>query len=265
MMRHTDVESKAQHDGNDFRHQLTNVYLSFFAVWFAMAERSGLMGPLLVRGMIPFTASLAFSVAILVFIIELHRDIERLGILVVGFVTCGICLIAQIVCTKKAIVVGYVAGVVLLVLVVFLIIRSCCSKKPGLLILLAAGFFGFITFECTYILFCNNTLLFIISEVIMFIILNVSIITECNQKDMCINRPDEAMSQMKNTARRRGLTAREGEVVALLVRGYPLPAVCRRLGIALRTGETHVKNIYRKLNIHSREELIDLFVRNQKL
>ena len=77
--------------------------------------------------------------------------------------------------------------------------------------------------------------------------------------------PDEAMSQMKNTARRRGLTAREGEVVALLVRGYPLPAVCRRLGIALRTGETHVKNIYRKLNIHSREELIDLFVRNQKL
>lgn len=59
-------------------------------------------------------------------------------------------------------------------------------------------------------------------------------------------------------ARAKGLTPRESEVFALLARGRSIPYVRDALIISRETAATHAKHIYAKLDVHSRQELIDL-------
>ena len=47
------------------------------------------------------------------------------------------------------------------------------------------------------------------------------------------------------------LTLREVEVLQLLARGCTYIQVGDRLGMSVHTVESHVKNLYRKLNVHS--------------
>lgn len=47
------------------------------------------------------------------------------------------------------------------------------------------------------------------------------------------------------------LTSREADVLQLLAHGCTYSQVGDRLGVSLHTVESHVKNIYRKLNAHS--------------
>lgn len=54
------------------------------------------------------------------------------------------------------------------------------------------------------------------------------------------------------------LTQRETEVMRLLAVGRSLPYVQSELCIAEGTARSHAHNIYRKLDVHSRQELIDL-------
>ena len=52
------------------------------------------------------------------------------------------------------------------------------------------------------------------------------------------------------------LTSREREVVERLVEGQGEKQVAQRLGLSLQTVHAHVKNIYRKLQVGSRSELL---------
>jgi DNA-binding NarL/FixJ family response regulator len=51
------------------------------------------------------------------------------------------------------------------------------------------------------------------------------------------------------------LTAREREVLRHIARGYPYKEVAHQLGISLKTVETHVSAVLRKLQLSSRYEL----------
>ena len=51
------------------------------------------------------------------------------------------------------------------------------------------------------------------------------------------------------------LTSREKEVLRLIARGYPYKQVARRLHISVKTVETHVSAVLRKLQLTSRYEL----------
>ena len=51
------------------------------------------------------------------------------------------------------------------------------------------------------------------------------------------------------------LTPREREVLRLIARGYAYKQVARRLGISIKTVETHVSAVLRKLQLSSRYEL----------
>ena len=54
------------------------------------------------------------------------------------------------------------------------------------------------------------------------------------------------------------LTESERRIVALLVKGCSARLVAERLGISKRTVETHKSNIYKKLSLHSTEQLVML-------
>ena len=57
---------------------------------------------------------------------------------------------------------------------------------------------------------------------------------------------------------RAGLTAREAEVLELLVRGRTVQDLCDELTIAKGTAKHHVSNIYRKLGVGDRRSLYDV-------
>ncbi len=55
------------------------------------------------------------------------------------------------------------------------------------------------------------------------------------------------------------LTPREREVTNLIARGYTYRETASRLEMAVKTLESHISNIFRKLEIASRNELTNLF------
>ncbi|MDO4590308.1 MAG: LuxR C-terminal-related transcriptional regulator [Slackia sp.] len=57
----------------------------------------------------------------------------------------------------------------------------------------------------------------------------------------------------------RGLTRRESEVLGYLARGRTNTYIAEKLCISPATVRAHIRNIYTKLDIHDRQELIDLF------
>ncbi len=59
-------------------------------------------------------------------------------------------------------------------------------------------------------------------------------------------------------ARNVGLTETEREVFVLLAKGFPLKPIATQLHISESTAKYHRHNIYQKLGISSREELIAL-------
>ena len=62
----------------------------------------------------------------------------------------------------------------------------------------------------------------------------------------------------KSMQAKYGLTARETEVLELVAAGRSLPYVQEALHIAPSTAATHINHIYQKLDIHNRQELLDL-------
>ena len=59
-------------------------------------------------------------------------------------------------------------------------------------------------------------------------------------------------------AERFGLSPRERDVFELLVRGRSIEYIAQSLTISFNTAKSHIRHIYVKADVHSRQELIDL-------
>lgn len=57
---------------------------------------------------------------------------------------------------------------------------------------------------------------------------------------------------------RYGLSPREAEVLLLLGKGRTLDYIHNELGISMNTTKSHARNIYQKVGVHTRSELLDL-------
>ncbi len=66
---------------------------------------------------------------------------------------------------------------------------------------------------------------------------------------------EQAAASLANA---HGLTDREQEVMLLLARGHNSSHIQQVFTLSYNTVKTHVKRIYRKLDVHSQQELIDL-------
>ena len=65
-------------------------------------------------------------------------------------------------------------------------------------------------------------------------------------------------------AQEHGLSERESEILEPLLRGYSLPRIADELGVAKSTVATHAQHIYKKVGVHSRQELIELLDESQR-
>lgn len=65
----------------------------------------------------------------------------------------------------------------------------------------------------------------------------------------------EACQQL---SREYGLSARQSEVLDLLVHGYDVPSAAKKLFISENTVRTHMKKIYALMDVHSKQEIIDV-------
>lgn len=69
--------------------------------------------------------------------------------------------------------------------------------------------------------------------------------------------PDVYERGCARLAKKYGLTAREAEVLLPLVRGRPNSSIAAMLTVGTETVRTHIRHIYQKTEIHSREKLMD--------
>jgi DNA-binding CsgD family transcriptional regulator len=78
------------------------------------------------------------------------------------------------------------------------------------------------------------------------------------QDDPAARRASRQEEAYLALAKRIGLSEREREVYLMLMRGRNVPYIRDELIISRNTVNTHVKHIYAKAGVHSRQELIDL-------
>ncbi len=73
-----------------------------------------------------------------------------------------------------------------------------------------------------------------------------------------VNLSEQRAVLIKRFAKEHGLTARETEIFALMAAGRDVPYIERELVLAKSTVKTHVKHIYAKCEVSSKQDLIDL-------
>lgn len=72
--------------------------------------------------------------------------------------------------------------------------------------------------------------------------------------------PSSPSSPPSSTALRVGgpvaLSKRESEVLDLIARGFIYPEIAQQMGLSVSTIQTHVRNIYGKLDVHNKTEAV---------
>ena len=81
---------------------------------------------------------------------------------------------------------------------------------------------------------------------------------EGDENGLDVPRPDVLGTRCEELARRHGLTPRETELLAQLGRGRTVHAISEELTVSENTVKYHIKSIYQKLAVHSRDEVIAL-------
>jgi DNA-binding CsgD family transcriptional regulator len=68
--------------------------------------------------------------------------------------------------------------------------------------------------------------------------------------------PEAGADAAGNTPTRQLLSAREQEVLAHIARGFSYAEIARLQSLSVHTVQSHIKNLYAKLSVHSRSEAV---------
>ena len=83
-------------------------------------------------------------------------------------------------------------------------------------------------------------------------------LTQLSRSDLTVDAEKLVEKARLGLAQDAGLTQRETEVFLHLCEGRNAPWIAKELFISQSTANVHIKNIYRKFDVHSRQELLDL-------
>ena len=112
----------------------------------------------------------------------------------------------------------------------------------------------------TMLVFCIA--LYLLSIVLLFM-LRIRKRSEREQRPAASGEPvrseDAFDAKGAEVTVRHGLTDRESEILLLLARGRSSTYIGEALYLSPNTVRGHIKNIYAKLGVHSKQEIIDLF------
>lgn len=64
---------------------------------------------------------------------------------------------------------------------------------------------------------------------------------------------------------RHDLTRREGEILNLLARGRNVPSIAEELNISKSTVKSHVIQVYRKIGVNARQQLLDIIYDDESI
>lgn len=140
----------------------------------------------------------------------------------------------------------------------------------GLLAIQAGQLIGSLAADFGLNFLTGDLSLSMLSALVIFVILLVSLFVFGNRSASTgwgfVRPMEEAATANETTldaaceslARRYRLTSREQDVFLLLARGRNRAFICEELIIGDETVKSHVKAIYRKFDVHSQQELIDL-------
>ena len=78
--------------------------------------------------------------------------------------------------------------------------------------------------------------------------------------ELCEMSPTEQSNTIVRFVLNGKLTDRESEIAALLIKGRTYKMIASELYVSENTVKSHIKNIYSKLNIQSRMELVNLMI-----
>lgn len=79
------------------------------------------------------------------------------------------------------------------------------------------------------------------------------------REPVALRDSDARTSRSDTLAQAHGLTSREQEVMELLAQGTTIAGVAERLAVSENTAKTHAKRVYKKLGVHSKQDVIGLF------
>jgi DNA-binding CsgD family transcriptional regulator len=82
--------------------------------------------------------------------------------------------------------------------------------------------------------------------------------SELSKAEKPSNRERPYITACKNVGNLARLSTREQDILELLALGRGSENIAKRLNISLNTVRTHTQNVYTKLDVHSRQELIEL-------
>ena len=92
-------------------------------------------------------------------------------------------------------------------------------------------------------------------SLVMFILVRKSAARPKGAAPSGVDVLQQACAQL---AAERGLSARQTEVLDLLAHGYDVPSIAKKLFISENTVRTHTKKIYALLDVHAKQEIVDL-------
>lgn len=92
-------------------------------------------------------------------------------------------------------------------------------------------------------------------SLVMFILVRKS---AARPKESVPSGVDVLQQACRQLAAERGLSARQTEVLDLLAHGYDVPSIAKKLFISENTVRTHTKKIYALLDVHAKQEIVDL-------
>ncbi len=98
----------------------------------------------------------------------------------------------------------------------------------------------------------------IVLAALLFVVDERAIVRLMNADDENPAAPEAFMCRCEELANTYGLSPKETEVMALAARGRTNQRIQEALGISAGTVNTHLTRIYKKLGIHSRQEMLDL-------
>ncbi|HQS31245.1 MAG: DNA-binding response regulator [Polaromonas sp. 39-63-203] len=81
-------------------------------------------------------------------------------------------------------------------------------------------------------------------------------ILQSNQPKALLNRAEPATKAVATSGEKNLLSGREQEVLELIARGFSYAEIARLKAVTVHTVQTHIKNLYSKLAVHSKSEAV---------